>query len=132
MKVLVYPRPKSDFDTMYQRCLLFLNLKSENELLENNLKQMFIQSEAMIDQNERKLFPMKLMKKRVQEGEASTAEVTIATEVVDPAVEKLDWLIEALEDEEIEDEGHEAEKEDADPAESRLDILLEVLEYNDQ
>lgn len=128
MKVLVYPRPKSDFDTMYQRCLLFLNLKSENELLENNLKQMFIQSEAIIDQNERKLFPMKLMKKRVQEGEASTAEVTIATEVVDPAVEKLDWLIEALEDEEIEDEGHEAEKEDADPAESRLDILLEVLE----
>ena len=61
----MYPDSKSNYDVMYSRLLLFFPLKSESELNENNLKEMYTrltddQDETIVNHNERKLFPMKI------------------------------------------------------------------------
>ena len=66
-KVLTYPLPKTNFEIMYSRLLLFSPLKSEEELYENNLHDMYHKlndegDDTIIRTNERRLFPMKILR----------------------------------------------------------------------
>ena len=49
---------------MYSRCLLFLPLKSESELIDDPRKN-FEEYEDVINRNEKKMFPKKILKRRV-------------------------------------------------------------------
>jgi hypothetical protein len=64
-KILAYPQPRSEYNKMYSRCLLFLPLASENELLRFDLKDKYLQpnkdgSGTVVDMNEKNLFKMKI------------------------------------------------------------------------
>ena len=93
-KILILPECKSNYEFMYQKCLLFLPLQTESELTEN-LQQKYEKmnddgTEKTVVMNERKFFEMKLIK------------ATIETDIVESYNDRsqptaLDYLLEALE-----------------------------------
>ena len=93
-KIMVFPQPKTQYDKMYSKCLLFLPLKSEGELLEPNMIDKFKEMtnsglETIVDFNEKKMFKKKIEVKEVKETEA----------IIDDPIDPLDFLLEALEKE---------------------------------
>ena len=110
-KIMLYPKPKANYDLMYSKCLLFYPLTSENELLGPGLKEKFAQLDkeglgTIVECNERKLFKMKQIPTSNKE---QSEELTM-----DVQDDPLDFLLEALED--VEDQ------------EDPLDLLLQALE----
>ena len=107
---------------MYSRLLLFFPLKSEAELNENNLTEMYTrlsddQDDTIVNYNERKLFPMKIQNPSpliFDEEEDGT----------DYQVETLDDLSDAIEG----DEGAEDITDQVEAGERALDALLDALE----
>ena len=115
--ILMYPNARSEFDLMYSRLLLFYPLRSEDELLESDMKEMYSQmgpSEdgTIIDLNERNLF-----KKKIQLQNPILDDL----EESDEAEDALDHLLEVLDD--VGDGNEENEE-----AEDALSHLLEALE----
>ena len=113
----MYPNARSEFDLMYSRLLLFYPLRSEDELLESDMKEMYSQmgpSEdgTIIDLNERNLF-----KKKIQLQNPILDDL----EESDEAEDALDHLLEVLDD--VGDGNEENEE-----AEDALSHLLEALE----
>ena len=96
---MILPECKSNYDVMYQKCLLFLPLKTESELTEN-LQQKYEElnddeTEKIVVMNESKFFEMKVNR------------TTIETDLVESFDDQsqptaLDYLLEALE---ADDEG---------------------------
>ena len=65
-QVLLFPQPKSEYEMMYQKCLLFSPIKHESELQESNLREKYLQrddeqNEKVVTLNERKIFMFKLL-----------------------------------------------------------------------
>ena len=118
----MYPDSKSNYDVMYSRLLLFFPLKSESELNENNLREMYTrltddQDETIVNHNERKLFPMKIQKptSSILVGEEDDTDQEV--EAGDPALDALMDLVQ--------------EDDNTDPVEAgenALDALLNALE----
>ena len=138
-KILAYPKPKNDYSYMYSRCLLFLPLASEEELLRCDLKEKFMElntdgSGTRIDANERKLFMMKIQKtKKVETEEELEDNSQSGSDDENDPENPLDYLLEALEAEMGEKEDEIEETSQTEPAneneqEILLDYLLEALE----
>ena len=105
MKVMIFPEPNSDYEKMYSRCLLFLPLKSESELIEN-LRKKYEEFEDVINRNEKKMFPKKILKCRG----LVTEHDDIESEVVDSENENSSM------------------ENSIEHGEAALDMLLEILE----
>ena len=126
-KLLTFPRLKSSFEEMYSKCLLFLPIKSEEVLLEPNLKERFTElneegNATIVESNEKKFFKMKVFK--------ATAVKDSNEEEVINGEGALDCLLEVL-DEEIDDETtpvKDPNEEEFIHSEGALDFLLEVLD----
>ena len=64
--VLLFPKPKSDYEMMYQKCLLFSPIKHESELQQSCLRDKYLQcdedqNEKLITVNEKKIYKYKLL-----------------------------------------------------------------------
>ena len=114
-KILVFPKPRSDYVEMYGRCLLYLNVKKEEELLEPNLREKYMElhedeQDTLVDFNEKQLFKMKVRPKDKDEPlevERNEDEVDREEPIdVEPNGEDdieqdgmmLDYLLEALDE----------------------------------
>ena len=114
-KILVLPNYRSEYNTMYAKCLLFLPIISENELIAGDLRNLYekLNEEGVniVIENEKKLFQMKVSKQLLMEdsNEEERSVPDYLQEACDaednPDEEQrsaLDYLIEALD--EAEDE----------------------------
>ena len=108
MKVMILPEPNSDYEKMYSRCMLFLPLKSESELIDAPRKK-YEEYEDVINRNEKKMFPKKILKRRVLVTEHDDTE----DEVVDSGNEDSSM------------------ENSIDYGEAALDVLLEILEEDE-
>ena len=146
-KIIVVPKPKSKYEEMYSKCLMFLPIKSEEELLDYNLKEKFEQlnkeeTGRVVEINEKKMFPMKVLK---LSGDKEINQPVVPRKDTENNIEQrmefgddaLDFLLEALEDEENDDAiDHPVSREDTENnieqrmefADEALDFLLEALE----
>ena len=100
MKVLTFPKPRSKYDEMYSKCLLFLPIMSEEELLDQNLEERFGElneegDKSIVRYNEQKFFKMKVF-------ETSSVREPHEEDLVN-GEDALDCLLEALEDEVVEE-----------------------------
>ena len=64
-QVLLLPKPKSEHDMMYQKCLLFSTIQHEDELQQASLREKYLQTDAeqnekLVTLNERKIFMFKV------------------------------------------------------------------------
>ena len=117
MKVMILPELNSDYEKMYSKCLLFLPLKSESELIDDPRKK-YEEYEDVINRNEKKMFPKKILKRRALVTEHDDTE----GEVVDSGNEDTegDVVDSGNEDSSIENS--------IERGEAALDVLLELLE----
>ena len=113
-KILIYPKPRSDFVEMYGRCLLYLNVKKEEELLEPNLRDKFMElhedgDDTIVNYHEKQIFKMK-----------------IRTKDKDETVEGVNTRDES---DEVEDNGEDSVGEDR---EELIDVEANVEEHIEQ
>ena len=113
-KILILPKCWSNYEVMYQKCLLFLPIKTEYELHEN-LREMYGEmnnegTETIVRMNERKLFEMRITKPF--ESQLSALEISpeaLSGNANDEHEAALDALLDALD---AEDNGDGNERED--------------------
>ena len=126
-KLLTFPKPKSSFEEMYQKCLLFLPLKTEVVLLEPNLKDKSSElnekgDSTLVEYNEKKFFEMKIFK-------ATTEKETNGDNISDREG-VLDCILDVFDDENDEETTAVGEPNENQLmyGEDALDCLLEVLD----
>ena len=109
-KVLLTPNPKSEYERMYQKCLLFSPINNEGELLQHNLTDKFLEmneeeGEKVVVVNEKKMFKYKMCVKECSNEKSNDNGVDDIQDVPDDYGQNdesdfaLDKLLEILSEE---------------------------------
>ena len=92
-KVLILPRYRSEYNLMYSKCLLFLPIQSEVELITSDLKELYEQrneeGKMLVEKREKMLFEMKIFH---------------CKDSIENDLSALDYLLQALSDNEEDSE----------------------------
>ena len=92
-KVLILPRYRSEYNLMYSKCLLFLPIQSEVELITSDLKELYEQrneeGKMLVEKHEKMLFEMKIFH---------------CKDSIENELSALDYLLQALSDNEEDSE----------------------------
>ena len=98
-KVLLLPNPKSEYEMMYQKCLLYAPIRDEAEL-QADTKGMYRkindEGDIIVEVNEKKMFKFKIMTENTDFPEENPDEGVDPEENVDEDVDPSDFALDQL------------------------------------
>ena len=98
-KVLLLPNPKSEYEMMYQKCLLYAPIRDEAEL-QADTKEVYRkindEGDKIVEVNEKKMFKFKIMTENTDFPEENPDEGVDPEENVDEDVDPSNFVLDQL------------------------------------